>query len=72
MMQLDTWMTREGMSDAKLANALNRRGVACDRTSVSRWRRRIRRPEWPAIEALKVLSHGAVTADSFTELERAQ
>ena len=53
-------MTERGLSDEDVAA-----GVGRNRVSVSRWRRRLVRPDWEAIEALKSYTQGSVTADDW-------
>lgn len=59
-MHLSDFMAERGLSDETVAEAVGR-----NRVSVSRWRRRLVRPDWDAIEALKSFTDGVVTADDW-------
>jgi transcriptional regulator with XRE-family HTH domain len=60
-MHLSDFMSERGLSDEAVADAVGR-----NRVSVSRWRRRLVRPDWEAIEAIKAFTDGSVTADDWT------
>lgn len=60
-MHLSEFMAEHGLSDEEVAA-----GVRRNRVSVSRWRRRLVRPDWEAIDALKSFTGGSVTADDWT------
>jgi hypothetical protein len=66
---LAQWMETEGLDDEDVVDRLARVDVKTDRSSVNRYRRGQRRPEWDVIAGLKKISKGRVTADSFLELE---
>lgn len=55
-------MALGGLSDDAVAAAIGR-----SRVSVSRYRRRLVRPDWEAIEQIRSYSKGAVTADDWLE-----
>lgn len=60
-MHLSDFMAERGLSDEVVADAVGR-----NRVSVSRWRRKLVRPDWDAIDAIKSFTEGAVTADDWT------
>lgn len=60
-MHLSEFMAERGLSDEAVADAVGR-----NRVSVSRWRRRLVRPDWGAIDALKAFSDGAVSAEDWS------
>lgn len=60
-MHLSDFMAERELSDDDVAAAVGR-----NRVSVSRWRRRLVRPDWEAIDAIKAFTDGAVTADDWT------
>lgn len=64
-MLLAEWMNRQRVDDEELAAMLSQAGVPRDRTGVSRYRRGLRRPDWPALEAIRRITRGKVTADDF-------
>jgi hypothetical protein len=47
-------------------------GIGKTRVTVSRIRRRKVRPDWDTIEAIKIFTKGASTADDYAQLEPAQ
>jgi hypothetical protein len=59
-MHLSEFMAARELSDEAVAE-----GVGRNRVSVSRWRRKLVRPDWDAIEAIKAFTGGAVTADDW-------
>jgi hypothetical protein len=61
-MHLSDFMTLCALSDDAVAAAIGR-----SRVSVSRYRRRLVRPDWEAIEQIRNYSKGAVTADDWLE-----
>jgi hypothetical protein len=65
-MQLSDWMIRHGVDDDEMAARLSKRGdITCDRSTVSRYRRKRMRPSWPMIEVIKEVTGNKVTADDF-------
>lgn len=60
-MHLSEFMASQGLSDEDVASAVGR-----NRATVSRWRRRLMRPDWEAIENIKVFTDGRVGADDWT------
>lgn len=60
-MHLSDFMAARSLSDEDVAAVIGR-----SRVSVSRYRRRLVRPDWDAIEAIKVFSGGAVLADDWS------
>lgn len=60
-MHLSEFMADRKLSDEAVADAVGR-----NRVSVSRWRRRLVRPDWGAIDSIKAFTDGAVTADDWT------
>jgi hypothetical protein len=59
-MHLSDFMSQRGLSDEAVADAIGR-----NRVSVSRYRRRLVRPHWKAIDEIKAFTQGAVTADDW-------
>jgi transcriptional regulator with XRE-family HTH domain len=62
-MHLSAYMAAKNLRDEDVAAAIGK-----SRVSVSRWRRRLVRPDWASIEALRVFSKQAVQADDWREL----
>jgi hypothetical protein len=60
-MHLADFMRSRELSDEAVADAIGR-----SRVSVSRYRRRLVRPDWGAIEAIKSFTEGAVLADDWS------
>lgn len=54
------------MASRKLSDDDVAAGIGRSRVSVSRYRRRLVRPDWGAIEAIKTFTGGAVLADDWT------
>lgn len=54
-------MTKSALSDDDVATAIGR-----SRVSVSRYRRRLVRPDWEAIEKIKAFTQSAVMADDWS------
>jgi hypothetical protein len=61
-MHLSDFMALCVLSDEQVGKAIGR-----SRASVSRYRRRLVRPDWEAIEQIRRYSKGAVTADDWLE-----
>jgi len=59
-MRLNTYMTREGIKDADLAET-----VGCDRTTILRVRRDEQRPSHALMEKIAEATSGAVRPDDF-------
>jgi transcriptional regulator with XRE-family HTH domain len=59
-MHLSAYMAKRRLSDEVVADAIGR-----SRVSVSRYRRRLVRPDWEAIEKIKAYTDNAVTADDW-------
>lgn len=66
-MHLSNYMAENNLIDGDVADAIGR-----SRATVSRIRRRKVRPDWPTIEAIRVFTGGAVSADDFEQLEVVQ
>jgi transcriptional regulator with XRE-family HTH domain len=67
-MTLNEYLRLEGLSDAQFAMQLGR-----DRTTVSRWRRGLTRPEWADMQAIAKSTNGFVNPNDFlTEPEAAE
>jgi hypothetical protein len=64
-MQLADWMIRHDVDDNEMAARLSTRDVTCDRSTVSRYRRKLMRPGWSMIERIKEVTGNKVTADDF-------
>lgn len=60
-MHLSDFMAERKLSDEEVAAAVGR-----NRVSVSRWRRRLVRPDWEAIDKIKAFTNGEVAADDWT------
>lgn len=67
MMHLADYMEWKGLTDLEVAGGINR-----TRSTVSRIRRRLVRPDWETIEKIKTYTKGACTADDFQALEAAE
>jgi hypothetical protein len=61
-MHLAEFMTAHNLSDDDVAA-----GIGRNRVSVSRYRRRLVRPDWEAIDNIKAYTKGAVAADDWLE-----
>lgn len=59
-MHLSDYMVARGLSDDEVADAIKR-----TRPTVSRIRRRLVRPDWETITALREWSQGEITANDF-------
>lgn len=66
-MHLSEYMSLHDLDDDAVASGIER-----SRVTVSRIRRRKVRPDWSTIEAIKVFTKGASTADDYSTLENAQ
>ena len=62
-MHLSDYMARNGLNDESMATAISR-----SRSSVSRYRRRVVRPDWETIQAIREYTGGKVRAEDW-ELE---
>ena len=63
-MHLSVYMAERKLTDEDVA-----REIGAARATVSRWRRRRIRPDWSTIEAIRVFSHGKITAEDWRFLE---
>lgn len=63
MMHLSDYMTAHKLSDEDVA-----KGISRSRPTVSRIRRRLVRPDWETIEAIKTYTKGQCTADDFQNI----
>ena len=63
-MHLSDFMARHDLSDEQVAAAIKR-----SRVSVSRYRRRLVRPDWETIEAIRTFTDNKVKADDWRVLE---
>lgn len=61
-MHLSDYMVQKGLSDEVVAAAIGR-----SRVSVSRYRRRLVRPDWEAIRKLEGFTDNKVTAVDWTD-----
>lgn len=59
-MKLTDYLSQHGVSDGEFAAS-----IGVDRSSVSRMRRGITRPDWPTIERIIEATNGSVTANDF-------
>jgi transcriptional regulator with XRE-family HTH domain len=66
-MHLATYMAEKGLSDEDVAAA-----IARSRVSVSRYRRKLIRPEWETIEAIRLYTKGRVTEADWRRLSPSQ
>ena len=57
-------MEDHGLSDEAVAD-----GIGRSRASVSRYRRRLVRPDWDAIDSIKQFTKGAVGPDDWLDIE---
>lgn len=64
MVHLADYMADKGLSDEDVAKGINR-----SRPTVSRIRRRLVRPDWETIEAIKKFTNGFSTADDYMNIE---
>lgn len=64
-MHLSDYMNEKRLSDEDVAAAIGK-----SRVSVSRYRRKLVRPEWEAIEALRAFTRNKVTAEDWCRIER--
>lgn len=62
-MHLSDYMAEKGLSDEDVARGINR-----SRPTVSRIRRRLVRPDWETIEAIKKFTNGFSTADDYQDI----
>jgi hypothetical protein len=63
-MHLADYMKTNGLSDDDVAV-----GISRSRPTVSRIRRRLVRPDWETIEAIKTFTNGASSADDYQNIE---
>ena len=63
MVHLSDYMADRGLSDEEVA-----KGISRSRPTVSRIRRRLVRPDWETIEAIKTFTEGASSADDYQNL----
>lgn len=66
MMHLADYMADRGLDDEAVATSIRR-----SRSTVSRIRRRLVRPDWGTIEEIKKFTKGIVTADDFQNISEA-
>lgn len=71
-MQIAEFMQTHSLDDEAMALRVRTPEIHCDRTMVSRYRRRVRRPDWQMIERIREVTDGAVTADDWTNLMAAE
>jgi transcriptional regulator with XRE-family HTH domain len=64
MVHLADYMAEKGLSDEDVAKAIKR-----TRPTVSRIRRRLVRPDWETIEAIKKFTNGFSTADDYMNID---
>lgn len=65
IMHLSDYMAEKGLKDDHVAA-----GIGCSRVSVSRYRRGLIVPSWPAIEAIKKFTRNAVTEKDWADLAK--
>lgn len=77
-MRLDEYMAANGLDDEAMAALVRREAtpgideIKCDRSEISKYRRRQIRPSWPKIIRIKEVTGGQVPADSWVVLEAAE
>lgn len=59
-MHLSDYMAENNLSDKEVAAAIGR-----SRASVSRYRRKLMRPDWQAVERIKAFSENQVSGDDW-------
>lgn len=59
-MHLSDYMARNGLNDETVAIAINR-----SRVSVNRYRRRLKRPDWETIQAIREYTGGKVRSEDW-------
>lgn len=64
MVHLAEYMIEKELSDDEVAKALN-----CSRPTVSRIRRRLVRPNWETLEAIKKFTNGFSTANDYMDID---
>jgi transcriptional regulator with XRE-family HTH domain len=64
-MHLANYMARQDLSDEAVATAIGR-----SRVSVSRYRRKLVRPDWDTIEAIRAFTKGAVTEADWRKVRQ--
>lgn len=64
-MHLADYMTERGLSDVDVAVAIGK-----SRVSVNRWRRKLVRPDWEAIQEIRAFTRGKVTEVDWRRLVR--
>lgn len=65
MVHLSDYMAEKGLSDEDVAKGINR-----SRPTVSRIRRRLVRPDWSTIQAIRKFTNGFSTADDYQNIEQ--
>jgi len=68
MTHLADFMAARGLDDETMAKRVKTPKIFCDRSMVSKHRRRLSRPDWPLIARYKKVTGNQVTADSFLHL----
>lgn len=71
-MKLADYMETAKLDDEQMAERVRTDVVPCDRTQIGRYRRGERRPAWPVIERLAIVTKGAVTPNDWMSLEAVQ
>lgn len=64
MVHLADYMADKGLSDEDVA-----RGISRSRPTVNRIRRKLLRPNWKTIEAIKKFTNGFSTADDYQDIK---
>lgn len=67
VMHLSDFMAKHLLTDEQVAAAIKR-----TRVSVSRYRRRLVRPDWDTIEAIRIFTGGKVKSEDWRMLETGQ
>lgn len=71
-MHISEFMERNDLDDEAMAAKIRTKAVACDRTEVSKYRRRLIRPNWTKIARIREVSGGQVSADDWLQTEAAE
>lgn len=67
-MKLSHYMELKNLSEADLAELLEKVGEKRDRTTIARWRKETIRPDWGALKAIEAITRRKVTASDFLDL----
>lgn len=71
-MHISEFMERNGLDDEAMAAKIRTETLLCDRTEVSKYRRRLIRPGWAKIARIRETTGEQVTADDWLQTEAAE